>query len=599
MRGTRPDRSIETLTLAVDPPTTAARTRCSAPPGASHAPAASSWPRRSHATDVTPRLSTCASRAPPDSPSSSTRAPSPATRRRGGPRPARRHRALAGAGWSVPPPSRTRKWRTPGPSLTGHATMGAAMTASVRWRPSWPRSPRSPRLYPLTASSTPSPGCAEPTSSSTVTPGRSGLVRSCRGLGRGAAAGLRPGLLVGLVRLHGQGHLYLGCVPDARHRRGRPTPFGRGHRDGQALLGPRAHRTTGSSFGLTVLVGFVAICVDALAVTTWRSPAAGRPATAHGIPHHGRQLATGWRWLLRPPRRALARPAATTARARSRAGARRTPPTQRGRRGGARPRRAAIVLRSGPPTGCGRHRAGARRGPADRAPHFPPRFLTDGLGRADGSRRWRSSVGFNDTIDLSRSLNDQDQTPVLSYTTTAVHAEPAPGARDVVLLAWPVGRDSAPTAGPDASRTPAARVKRTGLRHQRQRTTPSPPQHRRALPRGRGRDGRHTVDDRPCHARRPRRPRGEQLPRDVCRPGQLTAAAAYSGTPGLAAMSPTTTTPARHVRVADPVVVRRGDRQQGQPARQGDRDPGPPARAELHLLPRPRRAAPRPSHRAR
>lgn len=56
-------------------------------------------------------------------------------------------------------------------------------------------------------------------------------------------------------------------------------------------------------------------------------------------------------------------------------------------------------------------------------PHFPPRYLTEGLGRsteAGGS----GSVGFNDTLDLTRSLQSTDQSPVLRYTTTGFGREP-------------------------------------------------------------------------------------------------------------------------------------------------------------------------------
>ncbi|HET9631741.1 MAG TPA: transglutaminaseTgpA domain-containing protein [Terrabacter sp.] len=56
-------------------------------------------------------------------------------------------------------------------------------------------------------------------------------------------------------------------------------------------------------------------------------------------------------------------------------------------------------------------------------PHFPPHYLTEGLGRAS-SGGGEGSVGFNDTLDLSRSLNDQDQTPVLTYTTTGFSRPP-------------------------------------------------------------------------------------------------------------------------------------------------------------------------------
>ena len=56
-------------------------------------------------------------------------------------------------------------------------------------------------------------------------------------------------------------------------------------------------------------------------------------------------------------------------------------------------------------------------------PHFPPRYLTEGLGRS-GDGGGEGSVGFNDTLDLARSLNNQDQSPVLSYTTTAFTRAP-------------------------------------------------------------------------------------------------------------------------------------------------------------------------------
>jgi len=49
--------------------------------------------------------------------------------------------------------------------------------------------------------------------------------------------------------------------------------------------------------------------------------------------------------------------------------------------------------------------------------HFPPRYLTDGLGRSTGSGGV-GTVGFNDTIDLRNKLVSSDQTPILRYTTT-------------------------------------------------------------------------------------------------------------------------------------------------------------------------------------
>ena len=50
-------------------------------------------------------------------------------------------------------------------------------------------------------------------------------------------------------------------------------------------------------------------------------------------------------------------------------------------------------------------------------PHFPPRYLTEGLGRSAGSGDSRT-VGFNDTVDLTQSLLSTDQSPVIRYTST-------------------------------------------------------------------------------------------------------------------------------------------------------------------------------------
>jgi transglutaminase-like putative cysteine protease len=57
-------------------------------------------------------------------------------------------------------------------------------------------------------------------------------------------------------------------------------------------------------------------------------------------------------------------------------------------------------------------------------PHFPPRYLAEGLGRGGGAGGGAGTVGFNDTIDLTRSLKDTDQSPVLRYTTDATSRPP-------------------------------------------------------------------------------------------------------------------------------------------------------------------------------
>lgn len=57
-------------------------------------------------------------------------------------------------------------------------------------------------------------------------------------------------------------------------------------------------------------------------------------------------------------------------------------------------------------------------------PHLPTTFLADGLGRSDNARGGGGAVSLNTTIDLRRSLEDQSQTPVLKYETTATSPEP-------------------------------------------------------------------------------------------------------------------------------------------------------------------------------
>lgn len=58
-------------------------------------------------------------------------------------------------------------------------------------------------------------------------------------------------------------------------------------------------------------------------------------------------------------------------------------------------------------------------------PHLPTRYLVDGLGRsADATGFSDGQFGLNTTVDLSRSLDDRSQAPVLSYITTAPNPTP-------------------------------------------------------------------------------------------------------------------------------------------------------------------------------
>ena len=178
----------------------------------------------------------------------------------------------------------------------------------------------------------------------------------------------------------------------------------------------------GVTFCLLVAVGLIAICVDAMAAT-WRSPAAaGLPLlTAYLITAANGQAALALRYFLVPVVLWLLM-LHTTARAGF---------SRWGTASAAENSEVDEVvhdreaLRS---FSIGALKLGALGVVLALivpvvVPHFPPRYLTEGLGRAEGGSG-QGSVGFNDTLDLSRSLNDTDQTPVLSYTTTAFTKSP-------------------------------------------------------------------------------------------------------------------------------------------------------------------------------
>ena len=52
-------------------------------------------------------------------------------------------------------------------------------------------------------------------------------------------------------------------------------------------------------------------------------------------------------------------------------------------------------------------------------PHLPTRYILDGLGRGDGGIGRGGRVGFNSTVDLTRSLQSGDNNIVLTYRTSA------------------------------------------------------------------------------------------------------------------------------------------------------------------------------------
>ena len=178
----------------------------------------------------------------------------------------------------------------------------------------------------------------------------------------------------------------------------------------------------GISFCLVVAVALVAIAVDATAAT-WRSPAAaGLPLlTAYLITAANGQAALALRYFVVPVIVWLVM-LHTTARA------------QFGRWGTANAADESEIDEAAHDRDALRSfTAGALKLGAIAivvavivpavVPHFPPRYLTEGLGRTGGGGG-DGSVGFNDTLDLSRSLTNQDQSPVLTYTTTAFTRAP-------------------------------------------------------------------------------------------------------------------------------------------------------------------------------
>ncbi|MEO8830175.1 DUF3488 and transglutaminase-like domain-containing protein [Lapillicoccus sp.] len=57
-------------------------------------------------------------------------------------------------------------------------------------------------------------------------------------------------------------------------------------------------------------------------------------------------------------------------------------------------------------------------------PHLPTRYVLDGLGRADNSVGRGGRVGFNSTLDLTRSLESGSENVVMTYRTSATSPPP-------------------------------------------------------------------------------------------------------------------------------------------------------------------------------
>ena len=212
--------------------------------------------------------------------------------------------------------------------------------------------------------------------------------------------------------LHGQGHLYWGIVPGPDTVSSLGILFGEAGQTVMAFSAP-VPTERGVIVAITVLVGFTALVVDALAVTL-RSPALAGLAllTAYLISATNSGDGLSWKYFILPVAFWLALLATqgigtvrrwSTAVPRGVDGADHDPVL--GVAGTARLLGAgAVALAVVLPMVL---------------PHLPTTFLADGLGRADNSRGGGGAVSLNTTLDLRRSLDDQSQTPVLTYTTSA------------------------------------------------------------------------------------------------------------------------------------------------------------------------------------
>lgn len=252
-----------------------------------------------------------------------------------------------------------------------------------------------------------------------------GLVAGLGVLVRGLT---RTRILVPLAQLAVVGYVVLRRFAGDTFDLGIPT---RGTWDVAGTLGAEALDTIqrytvpaplneGVTFSLVCAIALLAIAVDALAAT-WRSPAAaGLPLlTAYLITAANGQSALDARFFIVPVAVWLLM-LHTTARAQfSR--------WSTARFNGAAGDEAAdaSALRS---LSLGAVRLGAVAVAvalvvAAVVPHFPTRYLTEGLGRTSGSGG-EGTVGFSTTLDLTRSLNNSDRSPILKYTTTGIALAP-------------------------------------------------------------------------------------------------------------------------------------------------------------------------------
>ena len=94
-------------------------------------------------------------------------------------------------------------------------------------------------------------------------------------------------------------------------------------------------------------------------------------------------------------------------------------------------------------------------------PHLPPRNVLDGFGRSDAGIGHGGRVGFNSTVDLTRSLESRDDNIVMTYRTSAASAPPlrVVVAADYFGGKWTPRPVAAPTQRLDQSRVISSQVR--------------------------------------------------------------------------------------------------------------------------------------------
>jgi len=216
--------------------------------------------------------------------------------------------------------------------------------------------------------------------------------------------------------MHGQGHLYFGVVPGPDTVSSLGILMGEASQTVMAFSAP-VPTERGVVVAITILIGATALVVDAIAVTL-RSPALAGLAllTAYLVSATNSGDGLSWRYFVLPVAfwlALLATQGVGTARRWSTA-------VPRGQDG---EDHDPVLGVAGTARLLGAGTLALAVVMPMVVPHLPTTFLADGLGRADNSRGG-GAITLNTTVDLRRSLEDQSQSPVISYKTTTSAPDP-------------------------------------------------------------------------------------------------------------------------------------------------------------------------------